>query len=42
MIFLAMLRGAPAMKPGLVVQAGQTLDIGTFVATSNSPKPPPH
>ena len=30
---------APALKPGLVVQAGQTLDIGTFVV--NSPKPPP-
>jgi protocatechuate 3,4-dioxygenase beta subunit len=42
MILIAMLRGAPVMKPGLVVQAGQTLDIGTFVATPNSPKPPPH
>jgi protocatechuate 3,4-dioxygenase beta subunit len=38
-ILAALLHGAPAMKPGLVVQAGQTLDIGTFVA---SPKPPPH
>jgi uncharacterized GH25 family protein len=39
MILAAMMHGAPAMKPGLVVQAGQTLDIGTFVV---SPKPPPH
>ena len=39
MTLVAMLRGAPAMKRGLVVQAGQTLDIGTFVI---SPKPPPH
>ncbi|HET9991267.1 MAG TPA: carboxypeptidase-like regulatory domain-containing protein, partial [Kofleriaceae bacterium] len=39
MILIAMMHGAPAMKPGLVVQAGQTLDIGTFVA---SPKSPPH
>jgi protocatechuate 3,4-dioxygenase beta subunit len=38
-ILAAMLHGAPAMKPGLVVQPGQTLDIGTFVA---SPRPPPH
>jgi len=39
MILVALMRGAPASKPGLVVQAGQTLDIGTFVI---SPKPPPH
>jgi hypothetical protein len=38
-ILAAMLHGAPAMKPGLVVQPGQTLDIGTFAA---SPRPPPH
>jgi len=38
-VLVAMMRGAPASKPGLVVQAGQTLDIGTFVI---SPKPPAH
>jgi len=39
MALVALMRGAPASKSGLVVQAGQTLDIGTFVI---SPKPPPH
>ncbi len=37
-VLVVLMPGAPALKRGLVAEAGQTLDIGTFVV---APRPPP-